>query len=164
MRIVKPEVKIMGDGFCTNESETLQWIEQCARICYKSEKSIITKESAEKFVDNLYKKGHTSAIEHGTIYLTIPLTAKSDETEMRWIISQFKTNPYSCVVDYTSNDLKEFLYITTDYLVLLQNNWLWMLKYMTKENTYYHEKRITVKFLTDIGTMTDYCRSRDMSI
>ena len=47
-------------------------IEIAARNCYKSE-SFIKEGSAEKMVDALIKRGHGSPLEHGTVYLKIPI-------------------------------------------------------------------------------------------
>ena len=46
-------------------------IELCGRVCYRSYDKI-TPDSATKFVDRMIKSGHTSVLEHGTIYLEIP--------------------------------------------------------------------------------------------
>lgn len=47
-------------------------IEKASRLCYKSEDKICDG-SAIKMVDNLVKRGHGSPLEHGTIYLKIPI-------------------------------------------------------------------------------------------
>ena len=45
-------------------------IERGARICYASESMGKT---AKEFVDSLIKRGHLSPLEHGTVYLKIPI-------------------------------------------------------------------------------------------
>lgn len=47
-------------------------IELAARNCYKSE-SFIKEGSAEKMINALIKRGHGSPLEHGTVYLKIPI-------------------------------------------------------------------------------------------
>lgn len=41
----------------------LKRIEQCGRVCYKSE-DLITNESAKKFCENIIKRGHEAVLEH----------------------------------------------------------------------------------------------------
>lgn len=60
MKIIKPYYKIILplDG-----SSIIKYIEQCGRVCYKSEDKS-TNDSAERFVQNLIKRGHESVLEH----------------------------------------------------------------------------------------------------
>lgn len=60
MRIIKPSVEFITpiDG-----KTILKRIEQCGRVCYKSEDKI-TEDSAEKFVANIIKRGHEAVLEH----------------------------------------------------------------------------------------------------
>ena len=60
MTIIKPYTEIMTiiDG-----DAVLRHVEQCGRICYKSESKIMD-DSAKEFVANLIKNGHESALEH----------------------------------------------------------------------------------------------------
>lgn len=60
MKIIKPSFEIVDK---LNGSEILKKIEQCGRICYKSE-GRIKDDSAEKFVAAIVKRGHESVIEH----------------------------------------------------------------------------------------------------
>lgn len=60
MKIIKPSVEFITpiDG-----QVILKRIEQCGRVCYKSEDKI-TENSAEKFVANIIKRGHEAVLEH----------------------------------------------------------------------------------------------------
>jgi len=60
MKIIKPRAEILGtiDG-----KAMLQHIEQCGRVCYKSEEKI-TDDSAENFVRGIIQRGHESVLEH----------------------------------------------------------------------------------------------------
>lgn len=62
MKIIKPSAEILGtiDG-----KAILQHIEQCGRVCYKSEDKI-TDDSAEKFVRSIILHGHESVLEHAS--------------------------------------------------------------------------------------------------
>lgn len=60
MKIIKPDVQFITpiDG-----ATILKRLEQCGRVCYKSEDKI-TPESAPKFVANILKRGHEAVLEH----------------------------------------------------------------------------------------------------
>ena len=60
MKIIKAYTEIMDN---INGQEILKKIEQCGRVCYKSE-GRITDGSAEKFVANIIKRGHEAVLEH----------------------------------------------------------------------------------------------------
>ena len=47
-------------------------IELAGRTCYRSEDKI-TEDSAKAFVDRMIKSGHGAMLEHGTVYLRIPI-------------------------------------------------------------------------------------------
>ena len=47
-------------------------IEQAGRTCYRSEDRI-TKDSAKAFVDRMINSQHFAMLEHGTVYLRIPI-------------------------------------------------------------------------------------------
>lgn len=122
-------------------------IEIAGRTCYKSEDRI-TEDSAKEFVDRMVKYGHTAMLEHGTVYLK----AKFGETGTR-----YSKNKYS---KYLSDSNYE--YITTNYRVIIENKWNDDLKYIC-EPTIYHEKRITVRFITDQGILREFTRHRVFS-
>lgn len=63
MKIIRASVEIMTP---VNGMEILKHIEQCGRVCYKSEDKI-TDGSAEQFVRNIIKRGHESVLEHASI-------------------------------------------------------------------------------------------------
>lgn len=60
MKIIKPDVEFITpiDG-----QTILKRIEWCGRVCYKSEDKI-TEGSAEKFCQNIIKRGHEAVLEH----------------------------------------------------------------------------------------------------
>lgn len=122
-------------------------IEKASRLCYKSEDKIC-EGSAEKMVENLMKRGHGSPLEHGTVYLTLKW----------WQIGKklkYVFNKYS--------KIRKFKYVTTNYRVLVENNWLDDLQYLC-EPTEHHEKRITVKMNCSIGISREFNRHRANSV
>ena len=135
-------------------------IELIGRVCTKSEDKI-TEDSAEKFIDNLIKLNHGSPLEHGTVYLFIPLHCdKTDYHIAKWYYS----NPYSRVNvrnEHYCFDSNGY-YITTNLRVLVENNLIEHLKFIC-EPTELHEKRVCVKFILPIGISREFCRHRVFS-
>jgi thymidylate synthase (FAD) len=151
MKLIKPSVEIIPQE--SNLEGIYKQIEKAARVCYKSEDKI-TDDSAKKMVDALIKSGHLSCLEHGTVYLLIPITQQNS-----YRIDSYKTNKYT----KTKLDINnKIYYVTTNLRVLVENNWLEDLKYIC-EPTEYHEKRITVKFTTSIGIGREILRHRTAS-
>ena len=142
MNLVKANYSILEPSFDFKKD-----IELIARTCYKSENNI-KENSAEDFIKNvLINNKHLAMCEHGTIYLIIPCY-------MLKVILFYKRNKYSvCKI------IKEKAYITTNYRVILDNNRNKDLKYQSKF-TLYHERRISVKFITDRGVSHEFVRNR----
>ena len=131
-------------------------IERCGRTCYKSEDKI-TDSSADTFVANLIKNKHYAILEHGTVYLTVSHKTPPIN-DITTYYSRYKENPYSVV-----NTDDDFVYVTTNYRVLLENGWLDDLQYIC-EPTECHVPRITLKFVTNIGVTREGNRHRTFSI
>lgn len=131
-------------------------IERAGRVCYKSEDKI-TNISANKFVEMLSKNAHGSVLEHGTVYLF----RSSFDTKF---VNKYSDNSYSkSHVVWDSSGKHKGTYITTNYRVVVQNEWNDDLQYIC-EPMEFHEKRYTVKFVTSIGITREVIRHRKMSI
>ena len=158
MKLIKQSFEIL-DQQCGLEGIYKQ-IEIAGRTCYKSEDKI-TEDSAKEFVDRMIKSGHGAMLEHGTVYLAIPISEWRCTDDYR---DSYISNPYSNVndslVDWENNE--GTVYITTNLRVLVENGWLDDLQYIC-EPTEYHEKRITVKFTTDQGILREFTRHRVFS-
>ena len=158
MKLIKQSFEIL-DQQCGLEGIYKQ-IEISGRTCYKSEDKI-TEDSAKEFVDRMIKSGHGAMLEHGTVYLAIPISEWKCTDDYR---DSYISNPYSNVndslVDWENNE--GTVYITTNLRVLVENGWLDDLQYIC-EPTEYHEKRITVKFTTDQGILREFTRHRVFS-
>lgn len=158
MKLIKQSFEIL-DQQCGLEGIYKQ-IEIAGRTCYKSEDKI-TEDSAKEFVDRMIKSGHGAMLEHGTVYLAIPISEWRCTDDYR---DSYISNPYSNVndslVDWENNE--GTVYITTNLRVLVENMWIEDLKYLC-EPTEYHEKRITVKFITDQGILREFTRHRVFS-
>ena len=150
MKLIKPSVEIIKQEKY-DLLHVFKFIELAGRTCYKSENKI-TEDSASEFVHRMVKSGHGAMLEHGTVYLTIPISDISDPTIYKYIL-----NPYSkAFIDFTNS------YITTNYRVLVENNWLDDLKYIS-EPYLFHTKRTTVKFICDRGVSHEFVRHRVFS-
>nr|DAH68413.1 MAG TPA: Thymidylate synthase complementing protein [Caudoviricetes sp.] len=150
MRLIKSEIEDITPTKYTLKDVKKQ-IELAGRICYKSEDKI-TDDSCEEFVQRMINMGHMSMLEHGTIYLTVPVNEDKNGIAYYFII-----NPYSTVKFEDGN-----AYITTNYRVIIENKWGEYLKYMS-EPTKNHVKRITYKFICDRGVSHEIVRHRSMS-
>lgn len=159
MKLIQSKVELIEQG--NSIEDMYKHIEKCGRVCYKSEDKI-TEDSAKEFVDRLIKSGHGAMLEHGTVYLKLEGINKSWEY---YHAQEYLENNYSKVViereDIDSTDWCKF-YITTNFRVLIENNWLNDLKYIC-EPTKYHERRTTVKFTCDRGVSHEFVRHRVFS-
>ena len=162
MRLIKPKVEIINQE--PGVESLFKHMELCARTCYKSEDKI-TEDSARKFIDNvIVARGHTAMLEHGTVYLRIP--EKSVDGQYVYPAKgKYIAQKYSIAnsrLEGIANNQYLVFYVTTNYRVLLQNGWLDDLQYLC-EPTEYHTKRITVRFVCDMGVAREFCRHRVFS-
>lgn len=134
-------------------------VELAGRTCYKSEDKI-TEDSAKAFVDRMIKSGHGAMLEHGTVYLKAEtelvnryIHPEDGEEEEYNPLEKYCNNKYSHVNNY------DYMYVTTNLRVLVENDWLDDLQYLC-EPTEYHEKRVTVKFTCDRVTGESFLRHR----
>jgi thymidylate synthase (FAD) len=152
MRLIKPHFEILEQQ--PGLEGLYKQIELSGRVAYKSEDKI-TEDSYKGFVDRIIKLNHGAVLEHGTVYLKIPIYAATS-----YRIDEYKNNPYSKT--QINMDRESCYYITTNMRVLVEHNWLDDLKYLC-EPTKYHEKRICVKFICDRGISHEFVRHRTFS-
>ena len=157
MKLIKPSFEIINQQ--SGLEGVYKQIELAGRTCYKSEDKI-TEDSAKEFVDRMIKSGHGAMLEHGTVYLFCPTEEYVDSNgDVQYYnpLEKYQDNSYSALAD--SN---EGMYVTTNLRVLVENGWLYDLKYLC-EPTEYHERRITVKFICDRGVSHEFVRHRVFS-
>lgn len=153
MRIIKQSFEIW------DQEEGLEGIykqiERAGRVCYKSEDKI-TETSAKEFVDRMIKSGHGAMLEHGTVYLLLNMASRQQ-------YFKYCSNPYSVANSTGEAEKGTWLgFVTTNYRVLVENNWLDDLQYICEPGKE-HEKRITVKFVCDRGVSHEFVRHRVFS-
>ena len=156
MRLIKPSYEVWQQP--PGLEGVYKQIERVGRVCYKSEDKI-TEDSAKPFVDRMIKSGHGAMLEHGTVYLAMPMTILSIAAS-GW--GKYTNNPYSKGFKVCEIDGQRRVAITTNLRVLVKNNWLEDLKYLC-EPTEFHEKRVTVRFTTSNGIMREFTRHRSHS-
>ena len=136
-------------------------IEIAGRTCYKSEDKI-TPDSAQAFVERMVNSGHGAMLEHGTVYLYRVFESKEECMDSDFMLA-YHENPFSKVVrvrdDIENPKGKQHIYVTTNYRVLVENEWLDDLQYLC-EPTEYHEKRIAVRVICDRGVSHEFVRHR----
>lgn len=117
-------------------------IEIAGRTAYKSLDKIEYDENgrsktAKKFVDKMIKLGHGSPLEHGTVYLNVPINID--------VAGNYIDNQYTvCKLVTESDNSNNWWAVTTNYRVLVENNLLNDLKYICQP-TEYHELRTTFR-------------------
>lgn len=171
MRLIKPSFQIIEQS--SGIEGVYKQIELVGRTCYKSEDKI-TEDSAKPFIDRMIKSQHYAMLEHGTVYLKIPYNLIHRFTHIG-LCDKYIRNPYTrCNVGYEitekalnfrsefESQVTEFLAVTTNLRVLIENGWEKDLQYLC-EPTDYHERRIAVKFICDRGVSHEFVRHRVFS-
>lgn len=130
-------------------------VELAGRTAYHSLDKI-TPDSAKDFVDRMIKSKHGAALEHGTVYLIRSATDCGGDIRNLSLYHQVN-NKYSDVVDKNN-----YLYVTTNFRVLQENNWLDDLQYLCPP-TEFHEKRYTMRFTCSRAIAQELTRHRVFS-
>lgn len=171
MKLIKPSYEILEQS--PGLKGIYKAIEVAGRTCYKSLDKI-TEDSAEGFVDRMIKSQHYAMLEHGTVYLKVPVYDANCIDFPHGALDGVTHSPYSKVnheptpelenlIDWTGGTIStECMYITTNYRVLVENDALCLLEYLC-EPTELHEKRVTVRFTTDRGVSHEFVRHRVFS-
>ena len=154
MKLIKPSYQIIEPTGYTID-DIYKSIELAGRVSHKSEDKI-TETSAKDFVGRMLNMKHLATCEFGTVYLYIDY----HNTNFGKIIDKYNNNEYS---KYTIDTVfPNKAYISSNYRVLVENNWLDDLKYLC-EPTEYHHKRYTVKFILDRAIANEIVRHRKFS-
>ena len=132
-------------------------IELAGRTAYHSQDKI-TPDSAKDFVDRMIKSKHGAALEHGTVYLKVPVeTWREDEHEWTYMFPE--------ELPWVSLDCDgKYWYITTNFRHILEDNVgiETMNKYLCS-TTEFHEKRYTMRFTCSRAIAQELTRHRTFS-
>lgn len=135
-------------------------IEIAGRTAYKSLDKIEYDENgrsktAKAFVDKMIKLGHGSPLEHGTVYLSVPINID--------VAGNYLDNQYtSCKLVMESDKSNNWWAVTTNYRVLVENNLLDDMKYIC-EPTEYHTLRTTFRLTCARVQADSFVRHREFS-
>lgn len=157
MRLIKPSFEIRHQP--SGLEGVYKHIERVGRVCYKSEDKM-TEGSAKPFVDRMIKSGHGAMLEHGTVYLAMPMETIIPIEANGW--GKYTKNPYSKGYKVCEVNGERRVAVTTNLRVLVENGWLDDLQYIC-EPTEYHERRPTVHFVCDRGVSHEFVRHRVFS-
>lgn len=158
MKLAHPSYKIIEQK--PGIEGIYEMIEFAGRTCYQSEPK--EGKTSKEFVDGLIARKHLSVLEHGTVYLHQHIDGTYQECLEDSIFDKYEHNPYSKSCIYFTIGEGMDTYISTNYRVLYENGWLDDLKYLC-EPTEFHEKRVTVKFVSMIQFYKDLTRHRKTS-
>lgn len=179
MQLIEPKFEIWEQG--TSLEAMWEHIARCTRVCYQSQSNVKEGETAEQFVKRVilretsnrdldFTKLHLAMLEHGTIYLeyTVKDPTKyaqladyhNAEDTIHNLIKKYDYNPYSKIF---VNQYVDYVAITTNLRVIIENNWYEDLQYVCTP-TSFHYKRVTVSFTTNIGVTREFNRHRVNSI
>lgn len=138
--------------------EELKLIELIGRTCYKSEDKI-TDTSCEEFVQRMIDYGHTAMLEHGTVYMCIPVVDwEKDAHEWEYMFPEGL--PW-----VSKNCNGHFHFITTNYRHIIEGSVgvKTLLKYLC-EPVNEHEKRVSVRFTCDRGVSHELVRHKKLCV
>lgn len=167
MKLINQNVEEWHCGYTL--PEIWSHIAKCARVCYQStprnngetdeefvKRVILRNHYLEEIGESreLQLKLHLSCLEHGTVYLDIPY--KGDTLT---VINFFENNIYS----KHNCSANAHCHITTNMRVIIENNLIDVLRYITKPNVF-HYLRTTFNITTDIGVARELARHRTHSI
>lgn len=153
MKVVEPSVEILKqEDFSIKGIK--KFIEQCARLAYKSEDKI-TEDSYEKFVQMLIDKDHARPLEFGTVHLKMD----SDEFFDNFIGDLVCSGSLDCLW-IKWNFIDEMYYITTNYRyyteVCLRDSPYLAGHCFTEEDNEFYPKRYAAKFIISRGIMDEF--------
>lgn len=152
MKLAKTEFSIIEQENGLNG--IYKHIEFINKMLYDSDDKI-NENNFYEILDKIVDEGHTSLLEHITIYLYSP-QEDYDTNDDGYVI-------YMCKLDrYKKNKYSYFNggYVTTNLKVLVENNWISDLKYLCEPKKY-HNKRKTIKFICDKYTASELSKQKD---
>ena len=162
MKLIKPSFQIIEPTGYTID-DIYKSIELAGRVSHKSEDKI-TETSAKDFVGRMLNMKHLATCEFGTIYLNLPNGLISQALYGN-LVDKYSENAYSIRVPYVEKTGLVSIgraAITTNYRVLVENNWLDDLQYLFAPTEYNH-KTYTVKFICDRAIANEFVRHRKFS-
>lgn len=156
MQLIQPSFEILEpQGY--DMQGIYKHIELCGRTCYKSADRI-TEDSAEPFVQRMKDSKHYAMLEHGTVYLRIPIDLYDADYYINDAMQlKYAQNKYSRV-----SGPRNSVCVTTNLRVIVENGWEGDLRYMCAP-TEYHIPRVSVRFICNRQVSHEFVRHRVFS-
>lgn len=151
MKLVNPSFEIYGQG--PGLEGIYEAIERAGRTCYKSTRP--EGQTAKDFVDRMVASQHYAMLEHGTVYLKIPVNIDVAGDFLDDVATWTKCK---LVQEESGN----WWAVTTNYRRIIELGYQDYLQYLC-EPTEFHKKRITVHFVCDRGVSHEFVRHRVFS-
>ena len=159
MKLIHPRIEILEQQ--PGLQGMYDMIELCGKTSYKS--PVQGGQVAKNFVSARMNEGHYAVFEFGTVYLKTPYFTLAPKYEpVLEMVKKYQANQYSKVSSILYNGDYGYHFITTNFRVLAENDWIADLKYWC-EPTEYHQRRYTARVITDRGTTHEIVRHRSMS-
>lgn len=151
MKLIKPSYEIIEQK--PGLEGIYEAIERASRTCYKSERKEGT--TAKDFVDRMIASQHYAMLEHGTVYLKIPINIDIAGDFLDDVTTWTKCK-------LVTEDTGNWWAITTNYRRIIELGYESHLQYLC-EPTEFHEKRVSVMFTTSNSIMREFTRHRVFS-
>lgn len=151
MKLIKPSFEIYEQG--SGLEGIYEAIERAGRTCYKSTRP--EGKTAKDFVDRMIASQHHAMLEHGTVYLKIPVNI---DVAGDFLDDVSTWTRCKLVTEESGN----WWAVTTNYRRIIELGYQDYLQYLC-EPTEFHEKRVTVRFTTDRGVSHEFVRHRVFS-
>ena len=155
MKVIEPKVEIWEQP--KGIEGIYKQIERAGRVCYKSEDHT-TEDSAKPFVERMIASKHYAMLEHGTVYLNVPLDDKRNGVLiLRAILTLNK---------YTKSVYgKSSAFFATNMRVLVEHGIWDIANYFISDFSFHEEdiaplRRVTVHFTTQIAVSREANRHR----
>ena len=183
MNLITPNFEIWEQGTSSPVEDMWKHIARCTRVCYQSTPKN-DGETDEEFVKRVILRhepwnseaNHLAMLEHGTVYLKLEITPQNCFSRFEYpsckftapynwsdvvgsISAKYNRNKYSKVVYGKYDKGCRTNYITTNFRVIVENNWLEDLQFICAP-TEFHARRVTVSFITNIGVSREFNRHR----
>ena len=154
MRLIESKVELLPQP--AGLEGVYKQIEIAGRTCYKSEDKI-TADSAKEFVDRMIKNGHTAMLEHGTVYMCVPVEDwDRDAHEWEFMFPEG--------LSWVSRNCDgRFHLITTNFRHIIDKVGIETMSKYLCEPVNGHEKRISARFTCDRGVSHELVRHRVFS-
>jgi len=162
MRIVDPEVKLIKQIDLSSKLDKDSTIEDISKIQNELFQNILNHiEYCNKICrdisveETIKNSNNLDILEHGTVYLTIPVSKPDPENTEDYmrrmkIVNFYQHNPESVVKGFKSDedDVLYVYFITTNYRIIIENNRHTDLVFLFN-NSEYHAQRFTYGIVTN---------------